>query len=179
MLFLAAGHAGLAGVPADFSLFADGTSIVWSKMPLNKGDIVEVHAFNAEPGTLVLLALCNDKCDDAHVVKNIPVYRAQINMVTEKYTLEESGHLAFWTVRPPRLELNAGASKAISEDSRNPVAGVIHSGFSGLYSDAEVLRIIKSELGADQAKVRFDGGRYVTVKRISAESQSNPPGERQ
>lgn len=168
---------GHAAVPTDFGLLGDGSSIVWSLTPLNKGDVVEVHAFKAEPGTIVFLAICDDRCDNAHVVKSISIYRAQINIVTERYALEESGHLAFWTVRPPQLQLNAGASKAISDDSQNQVSGVIHSGFSGLYNDAEVLRISKAEIHADQVKVRFDGGRYVTVSRISAASQTNPPVE--
>jgi hypothetical protein len=155
-------------VPTTFAPLGDSSSIVWSVTPLNKGDVVEVHAFKAEPGTVVVLAICSDKCENARVVKSISVYRLPTSSVTEKYTLEESGHLAFWTTRPPQLEFNAGGSKAISDDSKNQVADVIHSGFSGLYNGAEVLRIRKSEVDAEQVKIRFDGGRYVTVSRISA-----------
>jgi len=89
--------------------------------------------------------------------------------------LEESGHLAFWTVRPPRPDFNPGASKAISDDSKNQVADTIHSGFSGIYNGAEVMRIVKSEIGIDQVKVRFDGGCYVTVRRVGSKSETSPP----
>lgn len=166
-----------AAEPTTFGPLGDGSSIVWSLTPLNKGDVVEVHAFKAEPGTIVFLAICNDKCDDPHVVKSISVSRAQINVVTERYALEESGHLVFWSALPPRPDFHAGASKAISDDSKNQVAGVIHSGFTGLYNDAQALRISKTEFDPDRAKVRFDGGRYVTVSRIGAASQTNPSPE--
>ncbi len=161
-----------------FGMLGDSSSIVWSGTPLNKGDVVEVHAFKAEPGTKLLLAICNDRCDDAHVVRSISVYGQSGASVTERYTLEESGHLAFWTVRPPRPDFNPGASKAISDDSRNQVAGAIHSGFSGIYNGAEVMRIVKSEIDIDGIKVRFDGGRFVTVRsRVGATSETNPPVE--
>ena len=174
LLCLAAGPLAYAAVPTEFGPLGDGSSVVWSLTPLNKGDVLEVHAFKAEPGTTVVLALCNDRCDDAHVVKSISVRPMSTASFTERYPLQEAGHLAFWTVQPPRPELNAGASKAMSDDSRNQVSGAIHSGFSGLYGDAAALRIIKSEIDADRVKVRFDGGRYVTVTRISAASPTNP-----
>jgi hypothetical protein len=165
---LAASGPAAAAVPTAFAPLTDAASIVWSVEPLNKGDVIEVHAFKVPPGTVVTLALCSERCDNAHVVKTIPVYRSTTNSATEKYTLEERGHLAFWTTRPPRLELNAGSSKPTSDDSRNPVAGVVHSGFSGLYTNAEVMQIRKSQIDADQVKVRFDAGSYVTLSRISA-----------
>lgn len=168
---------GHADEPTTFGPLGDGSSIVWSLTPLSKGDVVEVHAFKAEPGTIVVLAICNDRCDDVHVVKSISVYRAQINVVTERYALEEGGHLAFWSALPPRPDFNAGASRAISNDSKNQVAGVVHSGFTGLYNDAQALRISKAEFDPDRVKVRFDGGRYVTVSRISAASQTDPSAE--
>jgi hypothetical protein len=167
LLSLVASRPGYTAIPTDFSLLSDGSSIVWSVTPLNKGDVVEVHAFKAEPGTVVVLAICSDKCENSHVVKSISIYRPPANNATERYTLEESGHLAFWTTRPPRLELNAGGSKAISDDSKNQVADVIHSGYSGLYTDANVMKIHKSEIDTDHVKVRFDGGCYVTLSRIS------------
>lgn len=170
LLCLVATNACRAAVPTDFALLGDGSSIVWSTAPLNKGDVVELHAFMAPPGTIVFLAVCGDRCENAHVVKIISIYRPSANNMTEKYTLEENGHLAFWTTRRPREELNAGGSKAISQDSRNPVAGVIHSGFSGLYTDADVMQIRKSEIDADSVKVRFDGGCYVILSRISTAS---------
>lgn len=178
VLCLVAGRSACAIVPVEFALLGDGTAVVWSLTPLDKGDVLEVHAFKAEPGTTVVLALCNDRCDDAHVVKSISVHQTPTGSFTEKYALQESGHLVFWTVQPPRPELNAGASKAISEDSRNQVAGAIHSGFSGLYNGAEILRMTKSEFDAGQVKVRFDAGRYVTVKLIGAASQTNSSTER-
>ncbi len=156
---------GDAAVPTNFALRSDSSSIVWSATSLNKGDVVEVHAFKAEPGTIVYLGMCNDQCDSAHIVKSIAVYRPGTNNATEKYTLEESGHLMLWTVQPPRLELHAGASIS---DSQNQVSDTIHSGFSGLYNSAEVLRIRNSEIDADRIKIRFDGGRYITLSRISA-----------
>jgi hypothetical protein len=159
-----------AAVPTAFAPLSDAASIVWSVEPLNKGDVIEVHAFKAPPGTVVTLAICGERCENAHVVKTISIYRPPANNPTEKYTLEESGHLAFWTTRPPQLEINAGASKAISNDSQNQVAGVVHSGFSGLYTNAEVMQIRKSEIDADHVKVRFDGGCYVTVSRVSTTS---------
>ena len=177
LLCLVASPPGYAAVPTDFGPLGDGSSIVWSLTPLNKGDVIEVHAFKAEPGTMVFLAICNDTCDDPHVVKSISVYRAQINVVTERYALEESGHLVFWSALPPRPDFNPGASRAISDDSRNQVAGVLHSGFTGLYNDAQALRISKTEFDPDRVKVRFDGGRYVTVSRISAASQTDPSAE--
>ena len=170
LLWLVAVGAPHAAVPTDFAALGDGSSIVWTTAPMNNGDVVEVHAFKAPPGTVVVLAVCSDRCENAHVVKSIPINSPSANNVTQKYTLEENGHLAFWTTQRPRQELNAGGSKAISQDSRNPVAGVIHSGFSGIYTDADVMRIRKTEIDADQVKVRFDGGCYVIVSRISAAS---------
>jgi len=175
LLLLVASLPGHANEPMTFGMLGDSSSIVWSGTPLNKGDVVEVHAFKAEPGTTVLLAICNDNCDDVHVVKSIAVSRQMSGSVTQRYTLEESGHLVFWTVLPPGPELNAGPSKAISDDSKNQVAGAIHSGFSGIYNGAEVMRIVKSEIDIDRIKVRFDGGRFVTVRRVGATSETNSP----
>ncbi len=154
--------------PTRFAPLDEGSPIVWSVTPLDKGDVIEVHAFKAPEGTAVVLAMCGDQCENAHVLKSISIYRPQASSVTEKYTLEESGHLAFWTTRGARLDFNAGGSKAISDDSKNQVAGVIHSGFSGLYIAADTMHIIKFERSADHVKVRFDGGSYVTLTRISA-----------
>ena len=165
LLVLLVSRPGSAAVPTNFALLGDNSSIVWSATPLNKGDVVEVHAFKAEPGTIVYLGMCNDQCDGAHVVKSIAVYRAPANNATEKYTLEESGHLMLWTVQQPRLEVHAGAS---TSDSQNQVSDTVHSGFSGLYNSAEVMRIRKSEIDADRIKIRFDGGCYITLSRISA-----------
>jgi hypothetical protein len=170
LLCLVTSRSGCAAVPTVFAPLIDGSSIVWSVNPLNKGDVVEVHAFKAAPGTVVTLAICSDKCENAHVVKSISIHRPPANNATEKYTLEESGHLAFWTTRPPHLELNAGGSKALSDDSRNQVSDVIHSAFSGLSTNADVLQIHKTEIDDDRVKVRFDGGCYVTLSRISAAS---------
>jgi hypothetical protein len=167
---LTACHRGYAAVPTDFAPFNDSTSIVWSVLPLNKGDVVEVHAFKAEPGTVVLLGLCKDRCESLHVVKSIAAYRPPANNVTEKYTLEETGHLALWTARPPRQEIDAGASKAISSDSQNQVAATVQSGFSGLTKGAEMMIIRKSEIDSDHIKIRLDAGFYVTLSRIVAAS---------
>lgn len=177
LLLLVTGPLCCAAEPMTFGMLGDSSSIVWSGTPLHEGDVVEVHAFKAEPGMVVLLAICNDSCDDTHVVKSISAYRQLNSTVTERYTLEESGHLVFWTVRSPRLDFNPGASKAISDDSKNQVADTIRSGFSGIYNGAEVMRIVKSEIDIDRVKVRFDGGRYVTVRRISAASETNSPVE--
>jgi hypothetical protein len=177
LLLLLASRPGCAAEPMTFGTLGDSSSALWSGTPLNKGDVVEVHAFRAEPGAMVFLAICNDACDDAHVVKSISASRPTTSTVTERYTLEESGHLVFWTVRPPRPDFNPGASKAISDDSKNQVADAIHSGFSGIYNGAEVMRIVKSEIGIDQVKVRFDGGSFVTVRRVSTASETRPPGE--
>ena len=166
-LCLAGSGLASAAVPTAFAPLSDGTSIVWTVEPLNKGDVIEVHAFKAPPGAVVTLAVCGTRCEDAHVVKTISIYRASVNNATERYTLEEDGHLAFWVAQPPQLEFNAGGSKAISDDSKNQVAGVVHSGFSGLYTDAAVMPIRKAEIDAERAKVRFDAGCYVTVSRIS------------
>jgi ferredoxin len=157
-----------AAEPTRFAPLDEGSPIVWSVTPLNKGDVIEVHAFNARSGTVVILAICDEECEKPRVVKVIAVYSQTINTVTEKYTLEEAGHLAFWTTRGPRLDFNAGGSKAISDDSKNQVSGVIHSAFSGIYTDTDTLHIIKFERSADHVKVRFDGGSYVTLTRISA-----------
>lgn len=159
-----------AAVPTAFAPFNDGASIVWSVEPLNKGDVVEVHAFKAPPGATVTLAVCGMRCENAHVVKTISIYRPPANNATERYTLQEEGHLAFWTTRPPQPEFNAGGSKAISDDSKNQVSGVVHSGFSGLYTNAAVMQIRKAEIDAERAKVRFDEGCYVTVSRIGIAS---------
>ena len=169
-LYLATGSLASAAVPTAFAPFNDGASIVWSVEPLNKGDIVEVHAFKAPPGAIVTLAVCGARCENAHVVKTISIYRPPANNATEKYTMEEDGHLAFWTTRPPQLEFNAGGSKAISDDSKNQVAGVVHSGFSGLYTTAAVMQIRKAEIDAERAKVRFDEGCYVIVRRVGTAS---------
>lgn len=169
-LCLATSALARAAVPTAFAPFNDGASIVWSVEPLNKGDVVEVHAFKAPPGAIVTLAMCGTRCEGAHVVKTISIYRPPANNATEKYTLEEDGHLAFWTTRPPQLEFNAGGSKAISDDSKNQVSGVMHSGFSGLYTNAAVMQIRKAEIDAERAKVRFDEGCYVTVSRIGTAS---------
>ena len=157
-----------AAEPTRFAPLDEDSPIVWSVTPLNKGDVIEVHAFKAHPGTVVVLAMCGEQCEKPRVVKVIAVYRQTINTVTEKYTLEEDGHLAFWTTRGPRLDFNAGGSKAISDDSKNEVSGVIHSGFSGIYTDADTMHIIKFERSDDHVKVRFDGGSYVTLTRTSA-----------
>jgi hypothetical protein len=42
---------------------------------------------------------------------------------------------------------------------------VIHSGFSGIYTDSDTMHFIKFERSADHVKVRFDGGTYVTLTR--------------
>lgn len=154
--------------PARFAPLDEGSPIVWSVAPLNKGDVIEVHAFKARPGTVVVLAICGEACENPRVVKVIAAFRQTINTVTEKYTLDEGGHLAFWTTRGPRLDFNAGGSKAISDDSKNQVSGVIHSAFSGIYTDGDTMHIIKFERSADNVKVRFDGGSYVTLTRITA-----------
>jgi hypothetical protein len=177
LLLLLTSPPGYAAEPMTFGMLGDSSSIVWSGTPLNKGDVVEVHAFKAEPGMVVLLAICNDNCDDTHVVKSISAYRPSGATVTERYMLEENGHLVFWTVRSPRLDFNPGGSKAISDDSKNQVADTIRSGFSGIYNGAEVMRIVKSEIDIDGIKVRFDGGRFVTVRRVSTTSEKNSPVE--
>jgi hypothetical protein len=171
LLCLLSGRPGCAAVPTTFALLSGNSSIVWSKAALNKGDVVEVHAFKAEPGTLVLLGICNDNCDNLHVVKSISAYRPPANNVTEKYTLEESGHLACWTARPSQPDLHANPAA----DSRTGGGGAsneekIQSGVSGSFTDANIMQIRKFEVDIDQIKVRFDGGRYVTLSRISAAS---------
>jgi hypothetical protein len=170
LLFLITSRTGNAAVPTEFAPLTDDSSVVWSLAPMSKSDVVEVHAFKAPPGMLVYLGICNDKCADTHEVKRIPVNVPLNNSVSEKYTLEESGHLVLWAVQPPRLELNPGASKAISQDSANPVAGVVHSGFSGLYNGAEVMHAHKIQVETDEVKLRFDAGCYVTLRRLSAVS---------
>jgi hypothetical protein len=157
-----------AAEPTRFAPLDEGSPIVWSVTPLDKGDVIEVHAFKAPEGTVVVLAICDEECENPRAVRVIALYRQTTSSVTEKYTLDESGHLAFWTTRGARLDFNAGGSKAISDDSKNQVAGVIHSGFSGIYTDADTLHITKFERSADHVKVRFDGGSYVTLTRISA-----------
>lgn len=167
--FLAAGAAAGASEPATFARFNDSPGIVWSVAPLHKGDVVEVHAFKPPPGTVVFLGVCNDyKCANVHVVKDFEVHREAINNFTEKYTLEEDGHLVFWTAQPPRPELDAGASKALSNDSNNPVAGAIHSGFTGLYTGASVMHIHTFDAQADGMKARYDAGCYVTLRLIGS-----------
>lgn len=172
LLCLVASRPGGATEPTVFARLNDSPGIVWSVAPLNKGDVVEVHAFKPPPSTIVFLGVCDDdRCANVHVVKNVPVYRQSVNNVTEKYTLEESGHLVFWAAQGPRSELNAGASKALSNDSSNPVAGAIHSGFTGLYTGAEVMHINKFDVDADGMKVRYDAGCYITLRRTSAAPQ--------
>ena len=167
LLGLLAGRSGGAAEPVTFARLDHTPGVVWSVAPLSKGEVVEVHAFKAPPQTIVFLGICNDyNCANVHVVKNVPAYRSTVNNVTEKYTLEESGHLVFWTAAGPRPELNAGASKALSNDSHNPVAGAIHSGFSGLYTGAEVMRFHTFDVEADGMKVRYDAGCYITLRRI-------------
>ena len=61
LLCLVTSPLGYAAVPTDFGLLGDGSSIAWSLTPLDKGDVVEIHAFKAEPGTIVVLAICNDR----------------------------------------------------------------------------------------------------------------------
>ena len=169
ILFAAAGG---AAEPAMFARLNDSPGIVWSAAPLNKGDVIELHAFKPPPGTIAFLGVCgDDRCADVHVVKNFAVYRQSVNNITEKYTLEEGGHLVFWTAHGPRSELNAGASKALSNDSGNPVAGAIHSGFTGLYTGAEVMHINTFDARADTMKARYDAGCYITLRRIAGAPQ--------
>jgi len=168
LLCLAVARTTGAAVPTDFSLLNDTPTVAWSLQPLNKGHIVEVPSFKADPGTIVYLGICHDHCSDVQVVKRIAASRTTTNNITEKYTLEQDGHLVFWTAKPPRAELNAGASKALSNDSNNPVAGAIHSGYSGLYSSAELLHMRKFDVEANGLKARYDGGFFVTLRRVSA-----------
>jgi hypothetical protein len=158
-----------AAVPTQFALLDANPSIVWSVTPLHKGDVLEVHAFKAAPGTTVMLGICNDKCDNVHVVKSISVSRPTSNSVSEKYVLEENGHLALWTAQPPRSDLHANPAA----DSRTGGGGAsneekIQSGATGAFSAESVMPIRKSEIDADQIKVRFDGGCYITLNAQNA-----------
>jgi hypothetical protein len=158
-----------AAVPTQFALLDANPSVVWSVTPLHKGDVLEVHAFKAAPGTTVMLGICNDKCDNVHVVKSMSMSRPPSNAASEKYILEENGHVALWTAQPPRSDLHAnpaadsrtGGGAASNEEK-------IQSGATGLFSTESVMTIRKSEIDAEQVKLRFDGGCYITLSRISA-----------
>jgi hypothetical protein len=173
MLCLIVSGMACAATPAIFAALNGSPSIIWTTTLLDKGDVVEVHAFKAPPGMIVFLGLCaGERCDDAHAVTHLPVYSAATISVTTRYRLEQGGHLMMWAVQPPRPELDAGGSKALSDDSRNQVAGVVHSGFSGIYTDASVLRMHKLEVAPDHAKARFDAGCFVTLSRVGATSSA-------
>jgi hypothetical protein len=156
-----------AAVPTDFALFKDNPSIVQSVTVLSKGDVVEVHAFKADSGSVVILGMCDEKCEHVHVVKSIAASRSPANNVTERYTLEENGHLVFWMVQPPRADLHAAGGDANPGGANEQIAE-IHSESSGVSGNAQIMPIRKSEISADQIKVRFDKGSYMTLSRVSA-----------
>jgi hypothetical protein len=157
-----------AAVPTQFAPLDANPSVVWSVTALHKGDVLEIHAFKAAPGTTVMLGICNDKCDNVHVVKSLSMARPPSNSASEKYVLEEDGHIALWTAQPPRSDLHANPAA----DSRTGGGGAsneekIQSGATGLFSAQSVMPIRKSEVDAEQIKLRFDAGCYITLSRIS------------
>ncbi len=158
-----------AAVPTQFAAVEGNAAVVQSTEIMHKGDVIEVHAFKADPGTTAVLAMCSADCSTVHPLSRIGIstrpQEAQRN-VTRKITLPEDGKLFFWVELPPAAELNSNGagggngSNALMTDS-------VHRDFSGISAAAGIAPIRKSDLDSDQIKLHYDKGCFVVVSRTS------------
>jgi hypothetical protein len=69
-----------------------------STSALKKGDVIEIHAFNARPVMILQVAMCNTDCPRMHIVKTVHLYPyyAGTSNVNQRFAVPENGHVSFW-----------------------------------------------------------------------------------
>ncbi|MEP7041841.1 MAG: hypothetical protein ABI843_02195 [Dokdonella sp.] len=93
LMFAAGRLAASAAVPTEFAVYPDNPAVVQSVQALNKGDVIEIHSFKAEPGMLVALGMCDTDCRSIHLAKAVPTTREGQTSTTERVTLPEDGQI--------------------------------------------------------------------------------------
>lgn len=83
-----------------------------STYALKKGDVLNVYAFNAQPITVLQVALCEADCSHLRLVKTLPLtaYYAGIASSSQHFVMPQNGYVSFWVERLgglPSAPLNA------------------------------------------------------------------------
>lgn len=78
----------------------DGLPLMFqSTAALKKGDVINVQSFNAEPVTVLQIAMCDHDCPRMHLVKTMSLtpsaYPYAVSM-SDSFVVPENGHVSFW-----------------------------------------------------------------------------------
>ncbi|GAB2576216.1 hypothetical protein ISP15_16225 [Dyella jejuensis] len=103
-----------ADTPAFTVLKQDGSGkalVFQSSRALKKGDVIRIDAFNAQPVTVLQLAMCDSDCPRMRLVMTLPLtaYYAGIANSNQRFVLPEDGYVSFWVQRLgglPSIPLN-------------------------------------------------------------------------
>lgn len=72
-----------------------------SSATLKKGDVIKIHAFNAEPVMILQVAMCDSDCPHMHLVKTIsltPYFVGAAN-TNQRFVVPKDGRVSFWVQR--------------------------------------------------------------------------------
>ena len=111
-MLVATALAGLAATSlahaADTTAFAvvqhdsNGQPTVFQSVSLLKrGDVLKIHAFNAQPDTVLRIAMCDRQCPAMHIVQTVPLFFALpgVPVTNQRVALPQDGRVVFWVQR--------------------------------------------------------------------------------
>jgi hypothetical protein len=61
---------------------------------LKKGDVINIHAFNARFVAMLNIAMCNQDCPNMHLVKALPLSYMGMPTSNQQFVLPEDGRVA-------------------------------------------------------------------------------------
>jgi hypothetical protein len=98
---------------ADTAVFAaaqnnrNGQAVVFeSTTALKKGDVIKIHAFNAQFVAVLYIAMCNLDCPNMHLVKAVPLSFLGLAASNQRIVLPEDGRVAI------SLQNNGGSAQS-------------------------------------------------------------------
>ena len=99
---------------ADTSVFAaaqnnrNGQAVVFeSTAALKKGDVIKIHAFNAQFVAVLYIAMCNLDCPNMHLVKAMPLSVLGLATSNQRFVLPEDGRVSI------SLQNNGGSAQSL------------------------------------------------------------------
>jgi hypothetical protein len=74
---------------------SQGQAVVFeSTAVLKKGDVIKIHAINAQLIAMLLISMCNQDCPNMHVVKAVPLAYMGLPAIDQQVVLPEDGRVA-------------------------------------------------------------------------------------
>ncbi|RDS85801.1 hypothetical protein [Dyella psychrodurans] len=150
----------------------DGKPVMFqSTSTLKKGDVINVHAFNARPVMIMQIAMCDADCPHMHLVKTIPLfpYYAGTAVANQKFVIPENGHVSFWV-----QELGGVVSTPIitmdGAWSVNFVNRFMSFATPMLYQDSQPMPASAATMDDNTLRARYFHRTFITVRLADSNS---------